>query len=145
MNDSRSRAGLRILSRAAVAAALLVLPPGLRAQAQPQLTLAEEMEAALPQLRAELPKQVDNVTAWTAIDAIGTEFLYEMSLNFEVPRAQLATLGQAMQAANQARLCADPNAGALIRRGASMRHLYTDQAGNRFETRVVSCPPASSH
>ena len=145
MNDSRSRAGFSTLALTAIVAALLVPAQALRAQAPPQMTLAEEMAAALPQLRAELPKQVDEVTTWTGIDARGTEFVYEMSVNVTVPAAQIATIGQAIQQANQTRLCTDVNAGALIRRGASMRHFYTDQGGNRFETRVASCPPAPAN
>ena len=145
MKDSQFRAGFRALALAAVATASLLASQGLVAQAPPQMTLAEEMTAALPQLRADLPKQVDEVTTWTGIDARGTEFVYEMSVNVTVPAAQIATVGQAIQQANQTRLCADANAGALIRRGASMRHFYTDQGGNRFETRVASCPPAPAN
>jgi hypothetical protein len=113
--------------------------------AQPQPTLAEQMAAAIPQLRATLPKQVDDITTWTGIDAQGTEFVYEMSVSITVPADQLAEAGRAIQEANQTRLCTDRDSGALIRRGASMRHYYRDAAGNRFETRVVSCPPAAAN
>ena len=36
-------------------------------------------------------------------------------------------------------MCGNPNVATFIRRGGSMNHRYTDTAGNRFETRVVSC------
>ena len=143
MNNSKPRASFRTPALAAAVTALLAIPQGLNAQPQP--TLADELAAAVPQLRAALPKQIDDVTTWTGIDSRGTEFIYEMSVSVSVPSDQLATVGRAIQEANQRRICADPKSGALIRRGASMLHYYTDQAGNRFETRVASCPPVSSN
>ena len=131
---------IRFFAVATLAAASVAPLHGLGAQPQP--TLAEQMAAAVPQLRATLPKQVDDITTWTGIDAQGTEFVYEMSVSVTVPAERLAEIGRTIQDTNQSRLCADPSSGGLIRRGASMRHHYRDAAGNRFETRVASCPPA---
>ena len=143
MINSSSRTALRAVALAGAIAGSLWSGQALQAQGQPPLP--DEMAAAARQLRAQLPKQVDDVTTWTGIDSRGTEFVYEMAVSIAVPSAQLATVGRAIQEANQTRLCADPSSGALIRRGASMRHYYTDQAGNRFETLVASCPPAAAN
>jgi hypothetical protein len=133
----------RSFGLAAAALALASVAPLHSLAAQPQPALADEMATAVPQLRAMLPKQVDEVTTWTGIAAEGTEFVYEMSVAISVPPEQRAAAERTIQDMNQARLCADPSSGRLIRRGGSMRHRYHDAAGNLFETRVVSCPPAS--
>ena len=63
-----------------------------------------------------------------------------MAINEAIPREAVEETRRAMQTENQRRLCDKSNIAAFIRRGGSMRHIYTEQAGRRFETRVTACP-----
>ena len=112
--------------------------------AQPQPALAEELATAVTELRATLPQRIDEITTTTGVEVRGTELIYQMSLSVEVPQAQRATVRRGLQDLNQSRLCAIPSVNALMQRGGSMRHIYTDRAGYRFETRVVACPAGTA-
>ena len=110
----------------------------LHAQRQP--TLAEETAQAAADLRAKLPQQVDEVTTAVNITAVGTRFVYEMAINTPIPRDRIDAVRAMIQQHNQSTMCANADAGAFIRRGGSMRHVYTAPGGARFETLVVACP-----
>ena len=139
MNRSIFGAAIRAAGGAALC---LAATPALHAQPQP--TLAEELATAATQVRATLPQRIDEITTATGVEARGTELVYQMSLSVEVPQAQQATVRRALQDLNQTRLCNNASISALMQRGGSMRHIYTDRAGYRFETRVVACPAGSS-
>ena len=128
---------MRILMLAAVGALLGLASP---AFAQADAALAAEVAEAIPGLRVDLPKQVDEITTWTGIRAEGTRFVYEMRLSTTVEPTQLAATRAAAQRLNQDRLCAQQTITTFIRRGGSMRHIYTDPAGQSFETLVTACP-----
>lgn len=104
--------------------------------------LASQIATAATELNARTPMTVDQITTLTGVRAEGTEIVYEMSVSQDIPTAQMEAIRQTAQTANQGNLCRDPNAGRLIRMGASMHHYYTDPSGDRFETHVTSCPPA---
>jgi len=110
----------------------------LHAQREP--TLAELAAQAAEQLRAQLPQRVDEVTTLTNLTAEGTRFIYEMAISAPIPRDRLEAARSAIQAQNQTGLCANAESGAFIRRGGSMRHIYTEAGGARFETLVAACP-----
>ena len=97
------------------------------------------MTAAAAQISASLPIQVDPITRVVAVRAEGTEFVYDLQITQAVPAAQIETVRATMQQTNQTNMCGNPAVATFIRRGGSMNHRYTDTAGNRFETRVVSC------
>jgi hypothetical protein len=121
------------------ALALLGAPSLLRAQPAEDLeTMAEQAAAAL---RDKLPIQADEVTTAVDVRADGTEFVYDMRLNEVLTAAQLEERQRLIQRRNQINMC-NGEAGDFIRRGGSMRHVYTDAEGNQFETRVARCPPA---
>ena len=115
---------------------LLGAPASLLAQSG---DLAAEAAAAAAAMRATLPIQADSVTTAVAIRAIGTEFVDDMRLSEIVPPEQLEARQREIQERNQARMC-QGQAGDYIRRGGSMRHVYTDPVGHTFETRVARCP-----
>lgn len=102
--------------------------------------LEAEMTAAATQLSATLPIQVDQITRVTAVRAEGTEFVYELQVTQAIPAAQAEQMRTILQRTNQTNICANPAVATFIRRGGSMNHRYTDTAGTRFETRVISCP-----
>lgn len=104
--------------------------------------LAGQIATAATELNARTPMTVDQITTLTAVRSEGTEIVYEMTVSQDIPTAQMEAIRQNAQGANQTNLCRDPNAGRLIRMGASMHHYYTDPSGDRFETHVTSCPPA---
>lgn len=106
----------------------------------PELTAAIGIAAA--QLNQRTPLQVDPVTTLNHVSAEGTNITYEMAINRDLPTAQIETLRQTAQSLNQLNLCREPNTARLIGMGASMTHQYTDPSGDRFETRVSSCPGA---
>jgi hypothetical protein len=128
------------------AAALLVLSLALAGcdgnMSEAQLTGA--IESAVRDLSQRTPLRVDSVTTLTAVRAEGTRIVYDMAVSQEIPAEQIPTLRQTAQANNQANLCRDENSGRLIRMGGSMTHIYTDPSGDRFETSVTACPPASA-
>jgi hypothetical protein len=134
MPRSLSAAGRALVLAAALASAA----PGAAAQSDPGL--AAEVEAAAVQLRAQLPMQVDDLTTAVGIRADGAEFVYDMVVNDTVPREAFRSMRDAVQTANQTNLCAQESIATFIRRGGSMRHIYTNAAGDRFETRVTRCP-----
>ena len=101
--------------------------------------LASQMSAAAAQLQSTLPMTVDNVTTLTAVRAEGTQFVYEMAVSRDLAPSEIANARQLIQANNQTNLCRDPNTSRLINMGGSMRHIYTDPNGDRFETLVSSC------
>ncbi|HST37114.1 MAG TPA: hypothetical protein VLK25_10860 [Allosphingosinicella sp.] len=111
--------------------------PGKPATSDP--ALAAEMSTAAAQISTSLPIQVDQITRVVAVRAEGTEFVYDLTISQAVPPAQIETIRETMQRTNQANMCGNPNVATFIRRGGSMNHRYVDSAGNRFETRVVSC------
>lgn len=115
-------------------------PAATAAPADP--ALAGQIATAAAELNQRTPMTVDPITTLVGVRAQGTEIVYEMRVSQDIPSVQLATIQQTAQAANQTNLCSDPNAGRLLRMGASMSHYYTDPTGDRFETHVVSCPPA---
>jgi len=102
--------------------------------------LASQIAAAATELNQRTPMTVDAITSLTGVRAQGTEIIYDMAVSQDLPSAQIETIRQTAQAANQTNLCRDPNASRLIRMGASMNHHYTDPTGDRFETRVATCP-----
>ena len=128
---------MRIWMLAAIAT---IFGPAVSAFAQGDAGLAQEVAQSIPGLRAGLPKQVDEITTWTGIRAEGSRFVYEMRLSTVVEDARLPALRDAAQRLNQTRLCAEQPIALFLRRGGSMRHIYTDPAGNRFETLVTACP-----
>ena len=128
---------MRIWMLAAIGSLLGLAGPGF---AQADAQLAAEIAEAIPGLRADLPKPVDEITTWTGIRAEGTRFVYEMRLSTTVERGQLEGMRAAAQQLNQDRLCAQQTIAAFIRRGGGMRHIYTDPAGQSFETVVTACP-----
>lgn len=131
---------MRAAARAACAALALALSaPAPAAQAGPSDLAAEVAEAAR-QLSAQLPMRADEITTAVGIRADGTEFVYEMQVNQALPADRVEQIKQSIQALNQTRMCEDSEVAPFIRRGGSMRHIYTDQAGHRFETRVSRCP-----
>ena len=103
--------------------------------------LVPELRDAAQRANMRVPVRVDAITTLTAVHSDGPEIIYEMSLDTSNPTDRIVALRQRAQAANQTNICNDSVAGTLIRRGASINHRYTDAAGNRFETRIVSCPP----
>ena len=105
--------------------------------------LAREIAAAATQLDAQAPMQVDDITTLTGVSSNGTEIVYDMAISQDVPTGQIDQLRQAAQSGNQTNLCADSRSGDLIRMGATMTHRYVDPSGDRFETRVSTCPPAA--
>jgi len=121
-----------------VAALALVGAPAL---SQPQRggDLAAEAAAAAEALQDQLPMRADDVTTAISVRAIGTEFVYDMQLSEVVPVDRLEERQQLIQGRNEIRMC-EGEAGAFIRRGGSMRHIYTDRGGHVFETRVARCP-----
>ena len=134
---------MRIVFRTVAAAGLILSLAGYgtaHGQSPPDAELAEQMAQAVPELRARLPQTTDEITTWTGISAQGTQFIYEFTVSVAIAADRLASVRQLMQDANQTRLCADTAAGALIRRGASMRHIYTDTEGKRIETLITGCP-----
>ncbi len=102
--------------------------------------LAAQIATAATELNQRTPMTVDPITTLTAVRSQGTEIIYEMAVSQDIPSAQMATIRQTAQTANQTNLCADANAGRLIRMGASMSHYYTDPSGDRFETHITACP-----
>lgn len=101
--------------------------------------LEAEMTAAAAQLSGQLPMQVDPITRVVGVRAEGTEFVYDLAVSQAIPAAQVELMRTTLQRTNQTNICANPAVATFIRRGGSMNHRYTDSAGNRFETRVVSC------
>lgn len=101
--------------------------------------LASQMSAAAAQLQSTLPMTVDNVTTLTAVRAEGTQFVYEMRVSRDLAPAEIENARQLIQAQNQTNLCRDSNTSRLIDMGGSMRHIYTDPTGDRFETLVSTC------
>lgn len=101
--------------------------------------LEAEMTAAAAQLSGTLPIQVDSITRVVAVRAEGTEFVYDLQVSQAIPAAQAEQMRTILQRTNQTNICANPAVAAFVRRGGSMNHRYTDTAGTRFETRVVSC------
>jgi hypothetical protein len=101
--------------------------------------LASQMTAAAAQLQSTLPMTVDNVTTLTAVRADGTQFVYEMQISRDLAPGEIENARQLIQAQNQTNLCRDPNTSRLINMGGSMRHIYTDPNGDRFETLVGAC------
>lgn len=112
-------------------------PVDAAATANPEL--AGQIAQAAQAFQARVPMQVDQITTLTGVRSNGTEVIYEMAVSQAISPAQLEQVRTTAQNANQTNLCADPNAGRLIRMGASMTHQYTDTAGARFETRVTGC------
>jgi hypothetical protein len=106
--------------------------------------LTTAIEQAVTELNGRTPMRVDPVTTLTRVRAEGTKIIYEMAVSQEIPGEQIPALRQSAQASNQANLCRDENSGRLIRMGASMAHIYTDPSGDRFETNVTACPPATA-
>ncbi len=113
-------------------------PAATAAPADP--ALAGQIATAAVELNRRTPMTVDPITTLVGVRSQGTEIVYEMRVSQDIPSAQLATIQQTAQTGNQTNLCGDPNAGRLIRMGASMSHYYTDPTGDRFETHVTSCP-----
>lgn len=109
--------------------------------AQQPADLEEAAEQAAIALRDKLPMRVDEVTTAVDVRADGAEFVYDMRLNEILSPTQLEERQRVVQQRNQVNMC-NGDAGAFIRRGGAMRHVYTDRAGNQFETRVARCPPA---
>jgi len=101
--------------------------------------LAAQMTAAAAQLQSTLPMTVDNVTTLTGVRAEGTQFVYEMRITRDLSPAEVESARQVIQTQNQTNLCRDPNTSRLINMGGSMRHIYTDPNGDRFETLVGAC------
>lgn len=116
--------------------------PAATAAAPADPALAGQIATAAVELNQRTPMTVDPITTLVGVRSQGTEIVYEMRVSQDIPTAQLAAIQQTAQAGNQSNLCRDPNAGRLIRMGASMSHYYTDPNGDRFETHVTSCPPA---
>ena len=92
------------------------------------------------QLQAQLPSRVDDVTTAVGVRADGTAFVYDMLVSDAVPAEAFRSARDAAQAANQTNLCAQELIATFVRRGGSMRHVYRNSAGDRFETRLTSCP-----
>lgn len=101
--------------------------------------LASQMSAAAAQLQSTLPMTVDNVTTLTAVRAEGTQFIYEMRVSRDLAPGEIENARQLIQTQNQTNLCRDSNTSRLIDMGGSMRHIYTDPNGDRFETLVSAC------
>jgi hypothetical protein len=124
---------------AAIAAGLMLAASD-QALAQADPALAQEVAAAIPGLRAEIPKQVDEITTLTGVRGDGPRFVYDMRLSVTIASDRLAAVRETAQRLNQTRLCAQAPIVDFVRRGGSMRHIYTDAAGTRFETLVTACP-----
>jgi hypothetical protein len=134
-----------VAGAASAAFALLALTSAVSAQVpgrggDPAFVVEIAEAAAL--LDATTPMTVDPITTLTNVSSRGTEVIYDMAIDPVIPRDQLEALHFAAQAHNQRNLCADADAGNLIRMGASMRHRYSDDQGPLFETLITTCPPA---
>jgi hypothetical protein len=125
----------------ALAALALAGAPAL-SQPQDRDDLAAQAAAAAEAMQDQLPMRADEVTTAVAIRAVGTEFVYDMQLSEVVPADRLEERQALIQGRNEVRMC-EGDAGAFIRRGGSMRHIYTDPQGHVFETRVARCPDAA--
>jgi len=124
-----------------LAVALALLGASAPLPAQPA-GLAAETDAAARQLQERLPIRADDVTTVVGVRADGAEFVYDMRLSEVVPLDRLEARQQLVQGRNEVRMC-EGEAGAFIRRGGAMRHVYTDPEGHTFETRVARCPDAA--
>lgn len=111
--------------------------------AAPPPDLAAEIASAVRTMRIGLPRTVDSITTMTGIRAEGTNVFYEMSINRDLSRAEIAALRPNLQTMMREQLCADPESSRLIRQGATMIHEYTDPSGDRFTLIVPNCPPAA--
>jgi len=123
----------------AAAAAFALAASGAAAQDGPSALAAEVAEAAR-QLSARLPMQADEITTAVGIRADGAEFVYDMQISQALPADRIEQIRQSAQSLNQSRMCDNAEVAPFIRRGGSMRHIYVDTAGHRFETRVSHCP-----
>lgn len=125
----------------ALAASALAWAGGAFAQpGSPGRVTPAEVSAAAASLRSQLPMRVDEVTTAVGIRADGAEFVYEMRVDDSVSRERFLGLRDVVETLNQTRLCAEEAVASFIRRGGSMRHIYTNSAGDRFETRIARCP-----
>lgn len=117
--------------------------PGAGAPAKPVAAanpaLAAQMTLAADQIRAQLPIRIDQITQVVGIRAEGTEFVYDVMISQPIPGGNIEQARATIQGMNQTSLCNNPDTRRLITMGGSLNHRYTDSAGNRFETRVVSC------
>jgi hypothetical protein len=128
-----------VRTRAALAALLLSWTGAAAGQAVPPDRFAAEVAAAVDELRAELPMRVDDLTTLTRIRAEGTRFVYEMTVSRDIPADQVENARQVLQRQNQANLCSNADTRPFLDAGGSMRHVYTDPNGDRFETLVTAC------
>ncbi|HEV2867111.1 MAG TPA: hypothetical protein VGX37_11415 [Allosphingosinicella sp.] len=127
----------RTLFALAAAAAALTTACG-----QKESSLEYQIAAAIHQISPQLPMRVDDVTTLTAITHEGTNIIYAMAIDQDLPASEIENARSQMQVSNQTALCAQEMTLRLIRMGATMTHRYTDKSGDRFETRVASCPNA---
>jgi len=128
---------IRALAAIAASAFLLSAAGAAAPDAPPDLA---EVAAAARQLSARLPMRADDITTAVAIRADGAEFVYEMAVSQALPADRIEQIRRSIQDLNQSRMCENAEVAPFIRRGGSMRHIYVDQAGHRFETRVSRCP-----
>lgn len=134
-------AGPQARLRPAVAFLALAVAAPTFAQEQPTgpITPAEVADR-VRQIQPQLPIQVNEEVAFVGLRAEGTELIFAMRMSQTVPAAQFDAFVGIVRATVQSQVCGTPDQAAFVRRGARLRHVFTDPSGRTFETRVVSCP-----
>lgn len=132
------------LSRAAAILSLLAVGAGGAAAHQATDAQLRELVAALvEQARPQTPLRLDAERVWTGVRADGADIVYEVAIERDLGADELPALRRVQAAADPIAMCADATVAYLIGLGARLRLIYTDAAGDRFETLVDNCPAAA--
>jgi len=121
-------------------AALGWAAPALSQPASAPRSPASDIAAMARGAQARLPHRLSDEATVVAVRAEGAEFVSEISVSVTFDSVErLRTL---FQGVDQRRAC-DTGANferIVLQLGGTLRNIYTDPAGRRFETRVSACP-----
>lgn len=134
---------IRILSCAASLSLLAAGAAGAAAHQATEAQLRELVSALVEQARPQTPLRLDSERVWTGVRADGVEIIYDVTIERDLGADELPALRRVQAASDPIAMCADATIAYLIGLGARLRLVYTDAAGDRFETLVGNCPAAA--
>lgn len=106
--------------------------------------LPRQIEAGIAEARRQLPLRVDDMTTMTAINASGTQIVYEMRIDGDIPTAGIALARAEQQRYVERAACERAATRGMIDAGATLAYRYTDSSGDGFEAHASSCPARPS-
>ena len=101
--------------------------------------LPKALAQGASEIRGQLPIQVDQITKMVGVVTVGSDIIYQMTIDEDIPSDQIENVRQTIDSSNRQKSCSNAEVSKLIQMGASLTWNYTDQNGDTFKVTVGYC------